>query len=142
MIITLKKSLAIVAACLCITGIADAAQGGRIYDPATVETVSGKVIKIEQLAPQTKMQLGTHMLISTDKGEVDVRLGAGAYLDQIGLKLEPNEEVKVTGSKVTFDNREFIIAAQVEKDGKVFTLRNEEGIPLWRPALMNESIQE
>jgi hypothetical protein len=142
MIITLKKSLAIMAACLCITGIAYATPGGRIYDPSTVETVSGKVVKIEQLAPQTKMQLGTHMLISTDKGEIDVRLGAGAYLDQIGLKLEPNDEVKVTGSKVSFENHDFIIAAQVEKDGKVFTLRNDEGIPLWRPRLMNEAVQQ
>jgi len=39
--------------------------------------------------------------------------------------------VEVKGSRVTFDGKPVIIAAELKKDNNVLTLRDSSGIPAW-----------
>ena len=49
-------------------------------------------------------------------------------------KIETNDTITVTGSRVTIDGKPAIIAAQVKKENEVLKLRDENGIPAWRRA--------
>jgi hypothetical protein len=103
----------------------------RTYDTKSVETVSGTVVKIEHLTPMRGMSVGVHMILKTDAGELSVHLGPAWYLERQDVKLEPGDAVQVKGSKVTFQGKPAIIAAEVKKGDETLSLRNDSGVPAW-----------
>jgi hypothetical protein len=104
---------------------------GRMYDPKTVETVSGEVVKVDRITPMRGMSAGVHLVVKTDKGDVSVHLGPQWYLENQDVKIEPKDKVEVTGSRVTVQGKPALIAAEVKKGGEVLKLRDDAGIPMW-----------
>ncbi|MEJ2365960.1 MAG: DNA-binding protein, partial [Deltaproteobacteria bacterium] len=47
------------------------------------------------------------------------------------VKIAPGDEIEVKGSRVTFDGKPAIIAAEVKKGNEVLVLRDASGFPLW-----------
>lgn len=105
--------------------------GGR-YDPQTVETVSGEVMAVNKVAYGRRGYYGVHLLLKTDKGEMPVHLGPSWFLDRQSLKIAPHDTIEVTGSRVTYDGKPALIAAEVRKGSESIRLRSAEGLPLWR----------
>jgi len=103
----------------------------RMYDPKTVENLSGEVEKIELFTPRRGMSQGVHMVLKTDKGSIPVHLGPSWYMDKQGVKFEPGDKVEVTGSRITFNKKPAIIASEVKKGGQALKLRDETGTPAW-----------
>ncbi|MDQ7838359.1 MAG: DNA-binding protein [Thermodesulfobacteriota bacterium] len=110
-----------------------AAEGryGRMYDPKTVETISGEVVSVDKITPMKGMSYGVHLMIKTDKETVSVHLGPGWYIGKQDVKIEPKDKVEVTGSRITFGGKPAIIAAEVKKGEEVLKLRDENGLPAW-----------
>jgi hypothetical protein len=106
-------------------------RGKRLYNPATVETLSGEVVSVDQTTSRRGRNLGMHLSLKTDKGTIPVHLGPSWYLDQQGVKLASGDKVEVTGSRVTFRGKPVILAGQVKKDGKTLRLRDANGVPAW-----------
>jgi hypothetical protein len=106
-------------------------RGGRIYDPKTVETVSGEVASIERTAPHRGMGSGIHLLLKTDAGTIPVHLGPSGYVDGQKVKLLAGDKISVTGSRITFDGKPAIVAAEIHKGDEILRLRDENGVPLW-----------
>lgn len=103
----------------------------RIYDPQTVETVSGRVISIEQVARGAGSNYGIHLELQTDHGTLSVHLGPQEYLRRHGVTIAPHDSIKVTGSRVTLRGEPVLIAAQIRKGNRTVLLRNALGVPLW-----------
>ena len=103
----------------------------RNYDPKTVETVQGKVLSTEKTQQRGR---GVHLMLQTDKETIAVHLGPAWYIDKQTPKIETNDTITVTGSRVTIDGKPAIIAAQVKKGNEVLKLRDENGIPAWSRA--------
>jgi len=103
----------------------------RMYNPATVETVSGKVESVDKITPIKGMYYGIHLLLKTDKETVSVHLGPGWYIERLDTKIEKGDNVQVKGSKVTMMGKPVVIAAEVKKGESVLKLRDENGIPVW-----------
>lgn len=104
---------------------------GRLYDPQTVETISGEILSLDQITPYKGMSYGVHMVVKTDKGTLSVHLGPAWYLDNQDVKLEPKDKVTITGSRITFDGKPAIIAAEIKKGADILKLRDENGFPVW-----------
>ncbi len=47
----------------------------RMYNPATVETLSGTVESVEKVTPMKGMHTGVHVMLKADKEMVSVHLG-------------------------------------------------------------------
>jgi hypothetical protein len=134
-----KVQLAIVAACilaLALAGGAWAQQGkgpgtgvGRMYNPQTVETLSGEVTSVDTVA--TGPYQGVHLKVKTDKETLPVHLGPRSYLDKQDMKFSEGDKVEVTGSRVTMDGKPAIIAKEVKKDDQSLELRDDRGVPKW-----------
>jgi hypothetical protein len=111
-------------------------QGGRMYDPKTVETISGQVLSVEQVRGKGQGRAGggygVHVILKSDAGEIAVHLGPSWFLDQQGLKVAQGDQIEVRGSRITFDGKPAIIAAQVKKGSQSVTLRDDNGLPAWR----------
>jgi len=106
-------------------------QYNRMYDPKTVETITGEVISIDQFTPAKGMIGGIHMNVKTGKETISVHLGPSWYLENQDVKIEAKDTVEVKGSRITFGGKPAIIAAEVRKGQEVLTLRDESGFPAW-----------
>lgn len=103
----------------------------RMYDPKTVETISGEVVSVDIITPMKGMCYGVHLMVKTDKETISVHLGPGWYIENQDTKIEPKDKVEVTGSRITLDGKPAIIAAEVKKGEELLKLRNKKGFPFW-----------
>jgi hypothetical protein len=103
----------------------------KMYDPKTVETINGEVISVSRITPRKGMSAGIHMNVKTDKETISVHLGPSWYLENQDLKIEPKDKVEVKGSKITFEGKPAIVAAEVRKGDEVLRLRDDAGFPVW-----------
>ncbi len=109
-------------------------QGGsprraRMFDPATVTSVSGQVEEVQRLSGRRGE--GIHVVLRTSDGTLDVLLGPAAFLEKQGLSLAQGDSIEVTGSKVQMGGAPAIIAQTVKKGDAVVTLRDAQGRPAW-----------
>jgi hypothetical protein len=106
-------------------------QYNRLYNTNTVETVSGEVIAVNHITSTNGMSYGVHLELKTDKETVSVHLGPGWFIENQDITIEPKDKVEIKGSRVTFDGKPAIIAAEVKKGDEVLKLRDQNGIPFW-----------
>jgi len=106
-------------------------QYGRMYDPNTVVTISGEVVRVEKITPLRGMSYGIHLILKTEKEEISVHLGPGWFIENQDIKIEAKDEIEVKGSRITFQGSPAIIAAEVKKGEYKLRLRDERGFPSW-----------
>ena len=106
-------------------------QYNRLYNTNTVETVSGEVIAVNHITPTNGMSYGVHLELKTEKEMVSVHLGPGWFIENQDITIEPKDKVEIKGSRVTFDGKPAIIAAEVKKGDEVLKLRDQNGVPVW-----------
>jgi hypothetical protein len=104
---------------------------GRMYNPETVETISGKVVSVEKITPGKGMFYGIHIKVKTDKETIPIHLGPGWYIENQDITIEPEDKVEVKGSRISFEGKPVIIAAEVKLDDEILRLRDENGFPAW-----------
>ena len=103
----------------------------RMYNPATVETLSGTVESVDKVTPIKGMHSGVHVMLKTDKEMISVHLGPEWYVERQDVKIEKGDKIEVKGSRVTFADKPAIIAADVKKGDSTLVLRDSSGIPAW-----------
>ena len=106
--------------------------GRRRYDPATVETISGDVLRIDRIPSRRGTGTAVHVAVRVSSGEtVDVRLGPAWWIDGQKVRVKEKDKVEVKGSRVTIAGAPVVIAAVVSKNEKTLVLRNDAGVPAW-----------
>ena len=103
----------------------------KMYNPKTVENISGEVVSIDKITPMKGMSYGVHMVLKTDKGNLSIHLGPVWYIENQDIRIEPKDKVEVTGSRITFEGKPAVIAAELKKGNEILKLRDENGIPAW-----------
>ena len=104
---------------------------GRMYNPQTVETLQGEVVSVENLTPMAGMAYGVHAMLKTDKETIAVHLGPGWYVENQDVNVAPNDRIEVKGSRITFEGKPAVIAAEIRKGDDVLVLRDANGFPVW-----------
>lgn len=103
----------------------------KMYDPKSLETVSGEVVAVDRITPGKGMSNGIHLSLKTDKETVSVHLGPAWYLENQDVKIEKKDRLEVKGSRVSFGGKAAIIASEVRKGDQILTLRDNDGFPVW-----------
>lgn len=106
-------------------------QYGRLYNPKTAEPISGEVVSVDTITPLKGMSYGVHLMLETDKETISVHLGPAWYVQRQDIKIKPGDKVMITGSRVIFERKPAIIAAEVKKGDEILKLRDENGFPVW-----------
>jgi len=104
---------------------------GRMYDTNTVETLNGTVTTVERITQTRRMYCGIHLMLKTNDEEMGVHLGPAWFIDSLDISIEQNDTLKVTGSRITYDGKPALIAANVDRGDQILILRDEIGIPVW-----------
>jgi hypothetical protein len=103
----------------------------RLYNPQTVETISGEVVSVDRITPMKGMYYGVHLTVKTDKETIAVHLGPAWYIENQDVKILPKDKIEVQGSRITYEGKPTIIAATVTKGDEVMALRDASGFPAW-----------
>ena len=108
-----------------------AGESGGQYNLQTVVTVSGVVVSKTRPAVQQGLPYLVYLTVQTGEGPIAVFLGPSLYVDQLPVEIKALDRIQVTGSKVMWEGKPVILAAEVKKGDQVLKLRDRNGVPLW-----------
>jgi hypothetical protein len=111
--------------------LAQPGPAARKYDPKTEVTVAGTVQEVKTYPSKGSGAAGEHLHLKTPDGVVDVPLGPSDFLKAKGFDVAAGDAIEVTGSKLKVNGADAIIARQVKKGEKTWTLRSASGVPEW-----------
>ena len=105
----------------------------KIFDSKTIKTISGQVIKVDQV-PEPGFGIEMRLTVFIDKKEVlPVYLGPAFYI--LGFEqsraFKVGDKVTVTGSQVIRGGEPSMIAMTVKRGSEVLRLRDKDGVPAW-----------
>jgi len=100
------------------------------YDPKTEVTVKGIIEDVQQQQGRHGW-MGTHLLLKTDSGVLDVHVGPSGYITEKQFSFAKGDAIEVIGSKVMIQDKDALLAREIIKGGKTLVLRNAQGIPQW-----------
>jgi hypothetical protein len=107
---------------------ASAAQADISYDLSRETVLQGTVVSFtasSQLPP-----VGSHVIIQTASGPVDVHLGNATVLKRNDIFLVAGDSVRIVGEDQQYGGGSFFAARVLQKGNQSVTLRNSKGIPL------------
>jgi hypothetical protein len=105
----------------------------KLFDPKTMKTISGQVIKVDQV-PEPGFGMEMRLTVLSDKKEIlPVYLGPAFYVGGVerARHFLLGDPVTVTGSQVTVSGEPFLIATTVTRGKDVLRLRDKDGNPEW-----------
>jgi sporulation protein YlmC with PRC-barrel domain len=108
----------------------------KIFDSKTIKTISGQVIKVDQV-PEPGFGMEIRLTVLIDKKEVlPVYLGPAFYISSpIGpgqtKHFKIGDQVTVSGSQATRGGEPIMIAMTVKRGNEVLRLRDKDGNPEW-----------
>ena len=100
------------------------------YDPATETKLKGTVEELK-FVPPTGAKTVAYLVIKSGADTLQVFLCPKTFLDQMGATFKPQDKVEGTGSKVTQDGADLILAREVDRGDDMLTLRFKDGKPAW-----------
>jgi hypothetical protein len=115
------------------TGPREGKGGGPIslYDPQTVISISGVVVSLTPPQAEAGLPYLAYLTLRTEKEKIKVFLGPSLYVDKLPVKIKVLDKVQVTGSRVTWEGKSVILAAEVKTGDQVLKLREPNGTPVW-----------
>lgn len=121
------------------TGMASAT-GIGLYDPNTVQTVSGRLDRVWSGVPVAGLDRMRMIAIRrSDNSVLNVALAPDSYIGQSNIPLTVGDSVTVTGSLVSAEGRPLLIASQLQEGNQQLTLRDSTGNPAWAVAMAGPS---
>ena len=103
----------------------------KMYNLQTIENTAGEILAVEMITPMIVMSYGVHIVLQTDTDTISVHLGPGWFIENQDVKMAPRDKVEIKGSRITFEDKPAIIAAEVKKGDEVLMLRDAGGHPVW-----------
>lgn len=104
----------------------------RRYDLGNIETLDGEVVSVDTYISRRGVVRGVHLLVNTGKETVEVHLAPSWYLEEQNFAIAPEDKITITGSRISLDGEQAIIASQLKKGSETFILRDNNGVPRWR----------
>lgn len=99
-----------------------------VYDLNKEIKIQGAIEKISTMA--SNGLIGTHLLVTTAEGVIDVHLGASIAVSAKSLGLSVGENINLTGMMANINGNSVLLARILTTSTRVFVLRNELGVPV------------
>jgi len=106
------------------------AQAAPAYDAANEVKVKGTVDEVKLETPAGGKPVA-YLILKNGQDKTQVFICPKTFLDDMGVKFAPGDDVQVTGSKVKLGGNDVILAREVVKSGDTLTVRFNDGKPVW-----------
>ena len=107
-----------------------AATEGPKYEVAKEVTVKGTVEEIKEV-PNPKGQIGIYLMVKSGAEILEVRLCPNSFLKEFEVAFKKGDQLTITGSKVKVDEKDVILAREIEFGNNKIVLRDKQGVPVW-----------
>ena len=74
---------------------------------------------------------GAHLTFETATETIDVHLGPAAMLDEKHVTIASGDMLTILGSRITLGGTPVLLAREITRGNKTWTLRDPAGFPLW-----------
>lgn len=101
------------------------------YNTASEVTIHGVIEDVQNFYCPISGDEGTHLIVATDNGEVQVHVAPSRFLSGQGWNFVKGEQVEVLGSRIYYREREALIARTITRGSQIVALRKANGRPLW-----------
>ncbi len=101
------------------------------FNTAKVDTIAGKILKVEKKAPMPGMAMGIELIILRKKDTVTVQICPNWMAENLQINLKVNDEVEIEGCKALCNGKEVFMASRLVAPGIILQLRDEKGSPIW-----------
>ena len=101
------------------------------YNAATEVKVEGVVQEVRQFWCPVNGDEGTHLMLGTDTGILEVHVAPRRFLQGNGLTFSKGDQIAVVGSTITYEGHDAIIARKIIRGDQTFAFRQPDGRPLW-----------
>jgi hypothetical protein len=125
----IQKKLSTLAA-IALVATSALAQTASKYDAASEVKIKGTVEEMKLETPAGGKPVA-YLIVKNGQEKTQVFICPKTFLDDMGVKFAPGDEVEVTGSKIKQDGADVILAREVVKSGDTLTLRFNDGKPAW-----------
>ncbi|MGA7381687.1 MAG: hypothetical protein WBX03_12625 [Terriglobales bacterium] len=105
------------------------------YNVSTEVKVEGVVQEVQQFWCPINGDEGTHLMLRTDAGILQVHVAPRRFLDGNGVSFNKGDQVAVVGSTVMYEGHEAMIARKITRGDQTFAFRQADGRPLWVESL-------
>lgn len=106
---------------------------GRLYNPKTVVTFTGRVTGLSISPPTRGMDPAATLIVKAiNGGEILVDLGPAWYINHQSTNVQLKDSVNVTGSKIMIKGKGTVLASRVVvNEDQAMVLRDAAGFPVW-----------
>lgn len=101
------------------------------YNAATEVKVEGVVQEVQQFWCPINGDEGTHLMLKTDNGILQVHVAPRRFLEGNGVTFNKGDQIAVVGSTVTYEGHDAMIARKITRGDQTFAFRQPDGRPLW-----------
>jgi hypothetical protein len=127
---TITKVMLVIALTVGLLGVS-AILAEREYDVKTVETITGRVLSVENITVPKRRGYLVQVMLQTDREVIPIHLGPLWFIVKETPRIEVNDIITVTGSRMMLDGRTVVVAADIAKGNELLKLRQNDGIPFW-----------
>lgn len=103
--------------------------GARALKTDSIEDFKGSIKSISRV--QYPDGAIIQVIVSTERGDMKVLLGPAQFVDQEKVKLESGDKIVIKGYRIMVNGEEVIMAQQIDKNGNILRLRDEQRRPIW-----------
>ena len=101
------------------------------YNAATEVKVEGVVEEVQQFWCPINGDEGTHLMLKTDAGILQVHVAPRRFLHGNGVSFSKGDQIAVVGSTVTYEGHAAMIARKITRGDQTYAFRQPDGTPLW-----------
>jgi hypothetical protein len=101
------------------------------YNVATETKVQGVVQDVQQYWCPINSDKGTHLMLKTDTGLLEVHVAPLRFLQGNGVSFNKGDQIDVVGSMVVYEGHDAMIARKITRGDQTFAFRQANGRPLW-----------
>ena len=101
------------------------------YNVATEVKVQGVVQEVRQFWCPVNGDEGTHLMLKTDSGILEVHVAPLRFLQGNGVSFSTGDQIEVVGSTVIYEGHDAMIARKITRGDQTFAFRQPNGRPLW-----------
>lgn len=106
-------------------------QRAPAYDSSDEVSVQGMVQDVQQFYCPISGEQGTHLIVKTENGTVQVHIAPTRFLRSNNLSFNRGDEIQVVGSRIVYQGHDAMIARSITRAGQTVAFREPNGRPLW-----------
>ena len=131
LLIGMLFAVAVIAILLMVFGVSfhrPLAQGAALYNATNEVAVKGVVQQIQEFAcPVGEGEMGTHLMLKTDNGVLQVHLAPARIMRSQNLTFAPGDQIEVVGAKIRLQGQDGLIAREIIRGNESFIFRDPQG---------------